>query len=158
MGFLGGPSHPPSSFFLGLPTIIRTYERSAMSNVFTLDALREETIRRYSPTEVDLGDGDTVELKSLLRLGEKDRKAVLAAIEEINDIESDDDDEESVAEWSEAVIEACSKIFRIISSSPKKLISGLDHDDPTIKANLYTAVLTRWIGESQVGEAKPSPA
>lgn len=131
-----------------------------MSNVFTLDALRQETIRRYSPTEIDLGDGDTVELKSLLRLGEKDRKAVVSAIEEINDLEfdEDDDDEDSIAEWSESVVDACSKIFKLVASSPKKLIAGLDHEDPTIKANLYTAVLTRWVGESQLGEAASSPA
>jgi hypothetical protein len=130
-----------------------------MSNVFTLDALREETIRRYAPTEIDLGDCDVVELTSLLRLRERDRKAVIAAIEEINSIEtSDDDDEEAVLEWSEVVVESCAKIFRLISTAPKKLIAKLDHEDPTIKANLYTAVLTRWVSETQVGEAKPSPA
>lgn len=129
-----------------------------MSNVFTLDALRQETIRRYAPTEVDLGDGETVELKSLLRLREKDRKAVVAAIEEITDLEiGDEDSEEAVEEWSEAVSEACSKIFRVIATAPKKLTAKLDHEDPTIKANLHTAVLTRWIGESQVGEAESSP-
>jgi hypothetical protein len=129
-----------------------------MSNVFTLDALREETIRRYSPTEVDLGDGDSVELKSILRLGEKDRKAVLEAIEEINDIDYDDDDEELIAEWADEVVESCAKVFRVVASSPKKLMSRLDHEDPAIRANLYTAVLSRWVGESQLGEAKPSPA
>jgi hypothetical protein len=129
-----------------------------MSNVFTLDALREETIRRYSPTEVDLGDGDSVELKSILRLGEKDRKAVLDAIEEINDIEYDDEDEELVAEWADAVVDSCAKVFRVVASSPKKLMSRLEHEDPAIRANLYTAVLSRWVGESQLGEAKPSPA
>jgi hypothetical protein len=130
-----------------------------MSNVFTLEALRNETIRRYAPTEIDLGAGDVVELKSLLRLSEKDRGAVIAAIEEINALEtSDEDDDDAVLEWAEAVVDSCAKIFRLISSSPKKLIAGLDHEDPTIKANLYTAVLTRWVGESQVGEAKPSPA
>lgn len=124
-----------------------------MSNAFTLDALREETIRRYSSTEIDLGDGETVELKSLLRLGEKDRKAVLECIEQINAVDVDDEDDESVLEWAENVIESCSKIFRIIASSPKKLIAALDHEDPTIKSNLFTAVLSRWVGDSQLGEA-----
>lgn len=130
-----------------------------MSNVFTLDALREETIRRYAPTEIDLGEGDVVELKSILRLSEKDRKAVLEAIEEINAVETDDDDDDDdIFEWSEVVVDSCSKIFRLIASSPKKLIAKLDHEDPTIKANLYTAVLTRWVGESQLGEASSSPS
>ena len=130
-----------------------------MSNVFTLDALREETIRRYAPTQVDLGDGEVVELTSLLRLKEKDRKAVVQAIEDINELEYDDeDDDDAIAEWSEAVVEQCAKILRSIADSPKKLVAKLDHEDPIIKANLYTSVLSRWVGESQLGEAKPSPA
>jgi hypothetical protein len=130
-----------------------------MSNVFTLDALRQETIRRYAPTEVDLGDGNVVELCSILRLKEKDRSAVISAIEEINDAEAvDDDDEDSVLEWAGLVVDSCAKIFRLITPAHKKLIAKLDHEDPTIKANLYTAVLTRWVSDTQVGEAGPSPA
>lgn len=130
-----------------------------MANVFTLDALREETIRRYSPTTVELGDGKTVELKSLLRLREKERKAVLDAIESINELDyNDDDDEDTTAEWADSVARYCNEIFVLIASSPKRLTSGLYHEDPIIKANLYTAVLSRWIGESQLGEAKSSLA
>lgn len=124
-----------------------------MSNTFTLDALREATIRRYAPVVVDLGEEGTVDLQPLLRLREKDRKAVVDAIEDINKVEFDDEDEDSILEWSDAVVEACSKVLKIIASAPKKLISALDHEDPTIKANLFTAVVTRWVGESQLGEA-----
>ena len=130
-----------------------------MSNTFTLDAIRDSIVKRFAPTVIDLGDGATVELKSILRLGEKERKAVIAAVQEINDVdESDeDDDEDDVAAWSELVIESCTKVFRLISASPKRLIAALDHEDPQIKASLYTAVLTTWIGESQLGEAASSP-
>ena len=129
------------------------------NNVFTLDAMRDEIVRRYAPTEIDLGDDNVIELVSILRLKEKDRAAVIDAIEEINSLEtSDDDDEDAVLEWAGAVADACSKIFKLITPAHKKLIAGLDHDDPTIKANLYTAVLTRWVRETQMGEAKPSPA
>lgn len=130
-----------------------------MSNTFTLDAIVSETVRRYAPVEVDLGDGDVVELKALLRLREKDRKTVMDAIEEINDLDYDDDaDDEDLGAWSDAVSENCAKIFKIITPGYKKLVAKLDHDDPIIKANLYTAVLSRWVGESQLGEAKSSPA
>jgi len=130
------------------------------SNVFTLDALRAETIRRYAPTVIDLGGGSEVELSSILRLREKDRKQVLEAIESLNDLDVDDDsdDEADLIEWSEAVVEVCTKIFKLITPGYKKLAAKLDHDDPKIKANLFTAVLTRWIGESQLGEAESSPS
>lgn len=132
-----------------------------MSNVFTLDALREETIKRYEPVSVQLADGSSIELKAVLRLGKKDREAVVAALDEmgkINTDEVDEDDEEVVAEYAEKVCEIIEKIFKLIASKPKRLISELDHDDPAIKANLYTAVLNKWIGETQLGEAESSPA
>lgn len=130
------------------------------SNVFTLDALRNETIRRYAPTVIDLGGGSEVELSSILRLREKDRKEVLNIMESLNDIEIDEDsdDEADLVEWSEAIVDACTKIFRLITPGYKKLVTKLDHDDPKIKANLFTAVLTRWVGESQLGEAESSPS
>ena len=129
-----------------------------MSNVLTVDVLREETIKRYSPVSVELSDGSTIELKSILRLKQKAREEVLAAVDEINSLEKfeDDEDEELVAEYANSVCEIISKIFRLITSSPRKLIAELDHEDPMIKANLHIAVLYRWIGESQLGEAASS--
>jgi len=130
-----------------------------MGNIFTLDALREETERRYAPTEVDLGDGNTIELASVLRLGKKDRDAVHDALDEITKLEpADEDDEESVIEWSETIVDHCTKVFRLVTPAHKKLIAKLDHEDPMIKANLFTAVLAEWIGGSQPGEAEPSPS
>lgn len=132
-----------------------------MSNSFTLDALRQETIRRYAPTEIELSDGSKVELKSIMKLGKKDRESVLDAISEINDIDSfddDEDDEDVVAEWSAKICVVVGKILKLIANHPRKLLSELDHEDPQIKANLHTAVLTEWIGKSQLGEAEPSPS
>jgi len=129
-----------------------------MSNTFTLDAIRDSIVKRFAPTVIDLGDGVSVELKSILKLGEKDRKSAIAAIEEINEAkDEEDEDDEDIAAWSEIVVESCTKVFRLICPSTKKLVAALEHDDPQIKASLYTAVLTRWIGESQLGEAESSP-
>lgn len=130
-----------------------------MSNVFTLDSLREEATNRFAPTTVVLSDGSSVELKSVLRLGQNDRDAVLAAIDEINSIEQgEEDDEELIEEWAEKVCVCIAKILRLIASSPRKLMLELDHDDPQIKAHMYTSVITEWIGKSQLGEAEPSPS
>lgn len=131
-----------------------------MSNVFTLDALREETVRRYEPVLVQLSDGSSVELRSVLRLGKSDRDAVVAAIEEINELdgEFDEDDDEVVDGYAYSVCESIEKIFRLVANKPKRLLVELDHDDPRIKVSLYTAVLSRWMGESQLGEAESSPA
>lgn len=130
-----------------------------MSNVFTLDALREETIKRYEPTVVVLSDESAVELKSVMRLGKKDRDAVLAAIEEINELdEFNDDDDDAVDEYAGKVCASIEKVFRLIADKPKRLLSELDHEVPAVKVGLYTAVLSRWMGESQLGEVESSPA
>lgn len=130
-----------------------------MSNAFTLDSLRDETIKRFEPVEVLLADESSIELKSLLRLGKKDRDAVLAAIEEINDLSEDsEEDEEIGGEYAEKVCESIEKIFKLIASKPKRLIAELDHEDSTLKVTLYTAVLSRWMGESQLGEVESSPS
>jgi hypothetical protein len=134
-----------------------------MSNVFTLDAIREETIKRYAPTKIELSDGSQVELKSMLKLKKKSREAVQEALKEIHNLDEltvDDDDEDSDDELSEIVCEAIAKVFRLIASTSgaRKLIAELEHDDPQIKANLYMAVLTNWAGETQLGEAESSPA
>jgi len=130
-----------------------------MSNVFTLDSLREETIKRYEPLGIVLADGSTVELKSVLRLGKKDRESVLAAIEEINKLDDfDEDDDDAVDEYALSVCASVEKVFRLIADKPKRLLSELDHDVPGIKVGLYTAVLSRWMGESQLGEVESSPA
>ncbi|QFG10395.1 tail assembly chaperone [Mycobacterium phage Anthony] len=131
-----------------------------MSNAFTLDALREETIARFEPTRVTLSDGTVVELKSILRVGQKAREAVIAAVEEVRELNGDefDDEDELADELAGLISEAVAKIFRLIASKPKKLLAELDHEDAQIKASLHTAVLTRWIGESQLGEAVSSPS
>ncbi len=126
-----------------------------MSNTFTLDSLREETIKRYEPTKVELPDGSVVTLKSTLRLKKDERKAVVDAMDEIKELEDEDDLTE---EWSALVCDAIEKVFRLIASNSRKLIAELDHDDPDIKATLYTSLLSRWMGETQLGEAKSSPS
>ena len=155
---MAGLTPPPALCFIQSPAA--TYERSAMSNVFTLDALREETVKKFEPVTVKLSDDSTVELRAVLRLGKNEREAVAAAIDEISKIDDDidDDDEDAVDEYAEKIIDSIEKVFKLIATKPKKLLAELDHEDPQIKVSLYTALLQKWIGETQVGEAGSSPA
>lgn len=130
-----------------------------MSNVFSLDSLREEAVKKFEPVKIGLKDGSEVELKSMLRLGKKSREAVVEAINDMQAIsgEGSDDDELSTEE-SDLLIESVSKIFNLIATSPAKLLKELDHQDPLIKVTLMTDVLNVWIGGAQLGEARNSPA
>ncbi|QFP95510.1 tail assembly chaperone [Mycobacterium phage GaugeLDP] len=130
-----------------------------MTNVFTLDAMREETRKKYSPVVIGLSDDVTVELKPLLKLGKKSREAVAEAIKEIEDLpdidEDDEDADEMVDEYSVLVCEVIAKVFRLIATSPRKLIAALDEEeDPRIRAELYGAVLRTYMKETQLGGSR----
>lgn len=132
-----------------------------LSNTFTLDALRNETIKKFAPVIIGLSDGSEVELKSLLRLGEKRRKAVLSILEDVQALnggtaneDSDDLDPDEAA----LLIESISKILEIIVTNSAQLLKELDHPDLLIKVSIMTEVLNRWIGGAQLGEADNSPA
>ena len=129
-----------------------------MSNTFTLDALQDEVRKKYEPFKIVLEDGTSVELKPLIRLGSKARDTVVDAIKDINDIEvGDDEDEDDAAdEYSQLICNAVTKIIRMVVSSPRKLLAQIDsEDDVRIRAEMYTEVLRRWTGSTQVGEAAP---
>ena len=126
-----------------------------MTNVFKLDDVRAEAERRYAPTVVEVSDGSTVELRSLLRLGAKQREKVLATVDEINEMKDDEEDEDFA---SELVVDVITRIIETIADKPKKLMKELDHEDPVIRANLYMRVLSTWMRSTQLGEAESSPA
>ncbi|AER50258.1 tail assembly chaperone [Mycobacterium phage Jeffabunny] len=150
---------PPPPIILCPPT----HERFAMTNVFTLDALRAETKKKYAPVLIGISDDLVVELKPLLKLGQKTREKVVDAVKEMEDLpeidEDDEDAEEMAEEASELACEVIAKVFRLIATHPKKLIAALDEEtDPQIRAELYAAVLRTWTRETQLGEAASSPA
>ncbi|QBP28928.1 tail assembly chaperone [Mycobacterium phage Jordennis] len=133
-----------------------------MTNVFTLDALRAETKKKYATVLIGISDDLIVELKPLLKLGQKTREKVIEAVKEMEDlpeIEDDEDAEELADEYSELICDVVAKVFRLIATHPKKLIAALNEEsDPQIRAELYAAVLRTWMRETQLGEAASSPA
>lgn len=125
-----------------------------MSNVFTLDSLREETKKKFAPFKIRLTDGSEVSLSSMLRIPAEDRKAVRKALDEVSDLSEADDTPESI----ESMIEAISKILNVIADKPAKLLSELDDEDPQVKVMLMSKVVLAWAKETQLGEASNSPS
>lgn len=134
-----------------------------MSNVFTLDAIREEAKKKYQPVLIGISEDVVVELKPVLKLGKKTREAVVEALKELDEVPEVDEDEEDVdevvEEYSESICAVIAKVFKLIAVSPRKLISALDEEeDVRIRAALYSAVLRTWVKETQLGEAESSPS
>lgn len=119
-------------------------------NVFTLDAMRLETQKKFAPFKIQLGDGSEVSLSSALRLDSDDRKTVQKALQEISDINDEEDDS---PETFDRLIEAISKVFNAIADKPAKLLKDLDDEDQLVKTALMSRVLSAWADETQLGEA-----
>lgn len=124
-----------------------------MSNVFTLDSMREELDRKYAPVIVDLGS-EQVELRSLLRLKSGPRKEVATKLEELKKInetaDAEDEDTMSLRDLDKAT-NLAEEILYHVADKPDKLIDALDGD-----MSLIMQVFEAWMGDTQAGEADSS--
>ncbi|AFQ97393.1 tail assembly chaperone [Mycobacterium phage Rebeuca] len=122
-----------------------------MSNVFTLDSLREEADKTFAPVKVELSDGSQVTLRNLLRLAKGDRKKVLATLETLR---SDEDKEGKTLDEIDTMVDAVTDVLKIVAGKDAaKLVKELDGD-----LGLLMGVLNHWLEETAPGEAQNSPA
>ncbi|BBC53827.1 putative tail assembly chaperone [Mycobacterium phage PP] len=120
-----------------------------MSNVFTLDALRDEARKKFAPVKIGLSDDTEVELTSLLKLSREDRKTVKAALDAISELEDDEDNDSTVDD----LIDLLEKIYTVVASKPAKLLRAFEDDDREVKLAMMFRVLSAWLEQAQVGEA-----
>jgi hypothetical protein len=122
-----------------------------MSNVFSLDALRAEVDEEFVPFKVTLADGSEVVLRSLIRLSDKTREAVLAALDALKGTQGDSEGESTGVD---KMAEAATKIVELVAdSNGKKLVREIDGDLATL-----LHVIKKWMETTQLGEAENSPA
>lgn len=114
-----------------------------MSNVFTLDALREEADKQYEPLVVALSDGTESVLKNVLRLNKPTRTAILGAVDALN---------EGSGSYNE-ISENVEVIISAVATSPEKLLEDLDGD-----LALSIKLIERWMNGTQLPEVEPSPS
>ena len=121
-----------------------------MSNVFSLDSLREEVANEFAPLKIALSDGTETVLRNLLRLNEKVRTEILDTLKGL-DLGDDDDEvrgDERVAQLTSGI----SRVLELVSDKGKKFVRELDGD-----LLLMMKILNTWMEESQLGEAQTSP-
>ena len=121
-----------------------------MSNVFTLDSLREEVEKEFAPVKIGLSDGTEATLRSLVRLNKKTREEVLSTLKALQSVS---DSEETTIEDVDTMVDAATKILESVATNGKKLVKELDGD-----LSLTMRVLEAWLEASQPGEASNSPA
>lgn len=123
-----------------------------MSNVITLDSIREEVEKEFAPLKVGLSDGTEAVLKSLVRLNEKARKAVLAELKVIEEVTSREDDATEADDVS-ALIAAIGKVLELVCDKGRQLAKEIDGD-----LLVSMKLLTQWMEATQAGEAQNSPS
>lgn len=119
-----------------------------MSNVFTLDSLREEADKKFAPFKVELSDGTYANMRSLLRMNKLTREAVMKQMDAMS---SSDDDDDSVG--VEELATAVSKVIELVAGKEKGklLLKDLDGD-----LGLSMTLIEQWMELTQSGEAESS--
>lgn len=111
-----------------------------MSNVFSLDSLREEIEKEFAPLQLEIGT-KTVTLSNLMRLPKKKRDSVMAKLKELENADQAEVDAEAISV----------DVLAEVSDNPELLRSGLEDD-----IALAMKILNLWMTSTQSGEAESS--
>ena len=125
-----------------------------MSNVFTLDSVREEIEREFAPCQVDLGEGKIVTLQNLLRLPKKARDQVYELLDELAEIQKAGGEDGGLVATEKSARIAL-KILPLVADSEKlgeRLAESIEDD-----LALTLRVFSTWMDSTQAGEAEGSP-
>jgi hypothetical protein len=123
-----------------------------MSNIFTLDSMREEIEREFAPFQLDI-EGKTLTLRNLLRVPKKHREQVYALLDELSKV-GDGENEGSLTN-TEASAQIALKILPLVADNEKLaniLVANIEDD-----LALTLRVFSTWMGNTQAGEAEGSP-
>lgn len=121
-----------------------------MSNLFTLESLREEADRSFRPVVITLSDGTECTLANLLRLPRKQRIEVTKLLKNLEHLEggtADDLEEDDV----DAFLNTATEILTIVGDRGKKLVAEIDGD-----LTVTMKVMEKWMESTQSGEASGS--
>lgn len=121
-----------------------------MTNMYTLDSIRNAAKKKYAPVTVGLGDGTEVELRGTIRLGQRERDKVKENLEVMELLDKGEGVDDISASDKELVVDGLNEIIKILAPGidGRRLVSEIDGDLPTL-----IEVVNTWMKESQLGEA-----
>ena len=111
-----------------------------MSNVFSLDSLREEIEKQFAPVQLEIGS-KTVTLSNMMRLPKKKRDFVMESLKELENEDKNDIDIEEIAV----------NVLAEVSDNPALVRRGLKDE-----LALSMKILGLWMESTQTGEAESS--
>lgn len=124
-----------------------------MTNTFNLADMVADADQKYAPVSLDLGGGDVVTLRNVLRIKPGTRKEALSLIKQIQSLteSADDDDAEMSEEDFDTVNEIQERILGLAADKPELLNTAIG-GDPMIVMEIFN----RWMESTQAGEASSS--
>ncbi|WP_078344839.1 phage tail assembly protein [Mycobacteroides chelonae] len=123
-----------------------------MTNTFTLADMVADADEKYAPVALDLGGGDVVTLRNVLRIKPGPRKEALSLIKQIQSLtESADEGAEMSEEDFDTVNQVQERILGLAADKPELLSTAIG-GDPMIIMEIFN----RWMESTQAGEASSS--
>src|SRR5690606_14561167 len=100
-----------------------------MTNSYSLDDLKRDLDREFAPVTIQVGD-DSVVLRNLMRMNKKDRDAVLEALNELDKLDPEQDEQNMSVEEMSVITSALDTVFEKIAADGKgkKLVAAIDGD------------------------------
>ena len=115
-----------------------------MSNIFTLDSMREEVEKEFAPFQMELEDGKVVTLRNLLLIPKKDRDIIYALLDELGELQKA---EGSGLVNTEKSAQVALQIIPLVADSEKlgkQLVAAIEED-----LALTLRVFSSWMGNDQ---------
>lgn len=113
---------------------------------YTLDQLRSDVEKRFTPFEIQVSDDYSVKLANLVRVGKEKREEIGVLLEKLDPKDADASEED--------IRESAEGIFRLLADDAKAaetLIEKLDGD-----VALLIGLLEKWMEATGLGEASSS--
>ena len=121
-----------------------------MSNMFTLDSIREEADKSFRPVVIELSDGAECTLANLLRLPRKQRIEVTKLLKKLEKYEGSDKDDLEDDEV-DVFLDTATEVLTIVGDRGKKLVAEIDGD-----LTVTMKVMEKWMDSTSAGEASGS--
>lgn len=119
-----------------------------MSNVYTLDNLKQDLDKKYVAVEIEVGDGQSVVLRNLMRLSKDDRAKVVGAIQSLEELDT------KTPEGLDQLVKNLKAAIGVIAEKNGKILTDQIGDD----IGLLMEIWNLWQNATQLGEAENSSA
>lgn len=117
---------------------------------FTLDQLKSDVEKNFATLSIDVGTGDKIDMRNILRMDKDSRRLVLEQLDLLDKIQ--ENKELSQNETLEQTTAISRKVIDLAAGKRGKDLLALIGDDDA----LVMEILSKWTEATQVGEAGSS--